>query len=294
MQGLWYGDKRDRVKWGALVHLANTKGIHCIVQVAYFRHGTDLKLHIGEKEVPLPIDVWNHFSDLKNIKRLEEKTNIKITVLDQEFSASRRDHYIDEIVSKLRDLNCPKIVFLDPDTRIVPKNLRSEHFAREEIKKVWNDEHKALSNGELLVIYQHADRSKKWIRDRKNTMESACGGADIGIITGIGIASDVAMLWCRKGSSAKLDPKQEIAIPEPPRSFRKKKMPRPCAHQCGELTKGGYFCPGHDAKLKSIFLKVSGDKINKKELDKNIRKMYEIWKTDQSKRLIDIAREVLG
>jgi hypothetical protein len=95
MQGLWYGDKRDRVKWGALVYLAREKKISCIVQVAYFRHGPDLMLQIEEKEVPLPEEVWNHFSDLKHIKRLEDKKNLEIIILDQIFCTDKRTDYID-------------------------------------------------------------------------------------------------------------------------------------------------------------------------------------------------------
>jgi len=39
MQGLWYGDRRDRVKWGALAHLASRFRLVSILQVAYFRDG---------------------------------------------------------------------------------------------------------------------------------------------------------------------------------------------------------------------------------------------------------------
>lgn len=40
MQAIWYGDRRDRVKWGALLYLAKRHGIRQIIQVAYFR-GSD-------------------------------------------------------------------------------------------------------------------------------------------------------------------------------------------------------------------------------------------------------------
>jgi hypothetical protein len=60
------------------------------------------------------------------------------------------------------------------------------------------------------------------------------------------------------------------------------------------MTKGGYFCPGHDEKLKSIFRKVDKGERSEKELDENNLKMYAKWKKDKNKRLIDIAKEVLG
>jgi hypothetical protein len=295
MQGLWYGDKRDRVKWGALVYLANSKGIRCIVQVAYFRQGTDLKLKIGEKEVPLPIEVWNHFSNLRHIERLGKATGLKIIVLDQYLEPNKRPDYIHMIVSHLDEINKEiegrKVIFLDPDTGIEPgKSSGPKHVTKKDMEKIW----KALSEGDLLVVYQHADRTKKWVPDRKEKMSFACGGVDVEIISGEDIASDVAMLWCCKGPTAKSDPKRDLADAEPSKTSKKQKTPRLCAHQCGEMTKGGYFCPGHDMKLRSIFLKVTRGEKSKKELDEIRLKMYEIWERDKGRPLIEIAKEVLG
>jgi hypothetical protein len=39
----------------------------------------------------------------------------------------------------------------------------------------------------------------------------------------------------------------------------RKKLPRPCRCGCGEMTQGGEFCPGHDAKvLSAIISRVGG------------------------------------
>jgi hypothetical protein len=194
MQGLWYGDRRDRVKWGALIHLAKTKGIRYIVQVAYFRHGAEPILQTEEGEVPLPIEVWNHFSDLRHIERLGDVTGKTITVLDQPFDPDIRHKYIGLIVSKLKEIESPKIVFLDPDTGIEPENSRPEHVIKQDIREIWA----ALSEGDFLVVYQHADRTKTWRDDRGQKMSVACDNVPVKIILGTGIASDVAMLWCRK------------------------------------------------------------------------------------------------
>lgn len=293
MQGLWYGDKRDRVKWGALVHLAKWKKINCIVQVAYFRHGPDLQLQINrgdiQIEVGLPVEVWNHFSDLIHIKGLEKTTCLNIKVLNQEFKPKSRRDYVKNIILEFRNIKRQKIVFLDPDTGIAPTTAKPEHVTKKDMEKIWE----GLSEGDLLVIYQHADRTRKWLPDRKEKMSHSCGGANVGTITGLGIASDVAMLWCCKTSMFKPE-KTALVNLEPTRPARMKKVPRLCAHQCGELTKGGYFYVGHDAKLKSIFLKISRGKMSKKELDKIVRKMYEIWEIDKSRPLKDIAMDVLG
>jgi hypothetical protein len=293
MQGLWYGDKRDRVKWGALVHLSNTKGIRCIVQVAYFRHGTDLKLQTEEGEVELPVQVWNHFSNLRHIERLGEATGLKIIVLDQLFDPGNRFDYISMICLHLeeinKEINSRKIIFLDPDTGIEPeKSSGYEHVTRKDIEKIW----KALSESDLLVIYQHADRTKKWMHDRRKRMSLACGGVDVEIISGEDIASDVAMLWCCKVPTAKPDPNRDLADLKSTKTSKKQKTPRPCAHQCGQMTKGGYFFPGHDSKMKSLFREIASDPTRKPAGP--LGKMYDIWVAGESRRLIDIAKEVLG
>ena len=38
----------------------------------------------------------------------------------------------------------------------------------------------------------------------------------------------------------------------------RKKIPKPCSCGCGEMTKGGRFIPGHDAKLLSAIIQSVG------------------------------------
>jgi hypothetical protein len=291
MQGLWYGDKRDRVKWGALVHLAKEKNISCIIQVAYFRHGPYLKLQINEceveREVALSQEVWDHFSDLRHIERLGDATGLNIIVLDEVFDPDKRTEYIDEIVLTINKIKSLKIVFLDPDTGIAPMKGKAEHITTNDLQEIWA----ALLNGDLLVIYQHAAFTENWLNDRKKKISAVCDNVCIKHILGKGIAQDMAMLWCCKGPTNEDAPKSPAAD----LIFHKtSKEGRLCACPCGKMTKGGYFYPGHDAKLKSLFLKVSRGKKSKKELDKIRLRMYEIWSNDNSKPLKDIAMEILG
>jgi hypothetical protein len=46
----------------------------------------------------------------------------------------------------------------------------------------------------------------------------------------------------------------------------RKVVPKSCACGCGEMTKGGKFIPGHDAKVyRSILQHIDGDIIDLKE-----------------------------
>jgi hypothetical protein len=281
MQGLWYGDKRDRVKWGALVHLAKEKNISCIIQVAYFRHGPYLKLQINEceveREVALPQEVWDHFSDLRHIERLGDATGLEIIVLDEEFKPGSRPKYIAEIVSKLKNIKCRKIVFLDPDTGIEPKNPEPEHVTTEDLQEIWANE--GLLPDDLLVVYQHADRTNKWLPDRIETMSSACGGVKIETITGKGIASDVAMLWCLKDSEAKSVTNRESIIESesPTKTTEAAWKPGTCPCACGEKPEEGIFMPGHDGRVSGWILQIERKGKKASDFPAHIADLYDAW-----------------
>ncbi len=42
------------------------------------------------------------------------------------------------------------------------------------------------------------------------------------------------------------------------KAMPRKKIPKPCGCGCGEMTKGGQFIPGHDAKLLSAIIQSVG------------------------------------
>ena len=138
MQDVWYGDRRDRVKWSALVHLARSQRVSKIVQVAFYRPLPNPKLQTDEGFVPILGEVWSHFSDLKNIQMLAESTRIEIVVLDRVFDPRYRRQYIREMTQSLRQhSDNSKVVFLDPDTGIEPRTAKAEHVTIKDIKEIW-------------------------------------------------------------------------------------------------------------------------------------------------------------
>ena len=50
MQDEWYGDKRDVIKWGTLVHLAHRHAIRAIIQVAFLRLSDKPRLESDGRE----------------------------------------------------------------------------------------------------------------------------------------------------------------------------------------------------------------------------------------------------
>jgi hypothetical protein len=259
------------------------KKIHYIIQVAFLRRKIDSKnltlIQNGERSIPFPIEVWDHFSKIDNIKRLESPPKLNIIVWPDIFHnrLNYRHKLVSYICEKFKQNNNKRIiVFLDPDTGIQPgKGSNLKYITQEDIKEIY----RILELGDLLVIYQHAGRTKNWLDKSKNIMAIACNNADINHIMAKDIAKDVAILWClRKEESNCPNQKQSVgAIITPIKSMKKTKDSGTCACQCGNsIKKGRYFSQWHDAKLKSKFLNIRKGRIDKKDQKKNIQKMYEI------------------
>ncbi len=189
MRDLWYGDKRDIVKWGSILALACRYSIGTVFQIPFYR---PYKLRINEVEKSLPHEVFEHFfRDLGDIKRLENKTGLTIDVLKDEFMPSLgRAAYFDLVnrtITKYKD--CPIILLLDPDTGVAPKTCKPEHVSRREIQTVL----KAMKSGDLLVFYQHKRQgdSRQWRDAMKEEFCSAVGGDCVDVIYCNDIAHDV-------------------------------------------------------------------------------------------------------
>jgi len=194
MQGLWYGDRRDRVKWGALVYLARLHDCPTIVQVAYYREGEDPLLKSDEDCFHVDRAVWEHFSDLRHIRRLGKSVDRQIDVINRLFVPKARDEYVAQSINDMRQIDGRKLVFLDPDTGIQPRKCEPEHVSKLDIHSFWQ----AIREGDLLAVYQHADRTKSWVDGRRKTFSEACGGIPVSHIDGRGVAADVAILWAKK------------------------------------------------------------------------------------------------
>jgi hypothetical protein len=123
MQGLWYGDRRDRVKWGALAHLAGRYRLASILQVAYYRDGFGRLLKTDTGEHAISESVWKHFADLAAIERLSEALGVEVRVHVEPFDPRKRDEYLTGVLCAAEKRRRPRLLFLDPDTGIEPGSL---------------------------------------------------------------------------------------------------------------------------------------------------------------------------
>ncbi len=200
MQTQWYGDKRDLVKWAALVHLCRRHGLGTIIQVPFLpnRNGCGCRLFADGTAVEFPAEVWQHFRDLQQIQFLGQRTGLTIKVLVHEFCHERRSQYINETCASLEQMNgCPKVVFLDPDTGIEPQQAGPTHVSISEIRQVWQ----CLRPADWLVLYQHALRRAAWERTQLAKFSKACGSVRGQMYHCRKLAHDVVFFAARKGQT---------------------------------------------------------------------------------------------
>ena len=169
MKDEYYGDKRDLVKWGGIVHLCTTERIKNVIQVAYYRNSEWPKLSFNGEKVDLPVPVTKHFRDIEDIKRLANGVGLNIDVIKAEYK-NRLDYHRD-VCDRIKTVWERKVVFLDPDTGLAPDTYDERHVTGDELKMIWD----SLSNRDYLVFFQHSFRDKDWIGKHRSEMTDALG-----------------------------------------------------------------------------------------------------------------------
>jgi hypothetical protein len=199
MQPIWNGDRRDRVKWGAIYHLATQHNIRNIIWVLFHRDQTDQTLQTDNGAIPIPEPVWSHFSDLHRIRKLWDATERTLDIFDQPFDHPTRREYITSLIARLNQLPSRRLVFLDPDTGIEPGTATVQHVTEQDIGEIWNQ----LTVDDMLLVYQHADHTGTWLEQHRQQLSRACNGENVGAIRGQNIAGDVAILFATKAGVVK-------------------------------------------------------------------------------------------
>jgi hypothetical protein len=194
VRDIWYGDNRDIVKWGTLLHIARAHSIGLVVQIAFLRPSDLGGLESDSREIPIPGEVWEHFRDLHNIQGLATRAGVEIRVLDAQFEQHGRSPFVSGVVSDLEALPARKVVLLDPDTGIAPKKYDAKHVTADEIAMVWA----ALGPGDWLVHYQHRRHTISWLDETREEFRAAVSGQTVHTFRGPKVAPDVAFFAAPK------------------------------------------------------------------------------------------------
>ncbi len=203
MQDKWYADKRDIVKWGTLVHVARKHQATKILQVACYRQPetgvaslTSEQGNEPPQPVSLPQEVYRYFRDVRDIERLQNRTDLTIEVFNKEF-CHPREAYFESVAEQVKRKRRNRlVVFLDPDTGIAPERATLAHVTDSEIRQIYG----AMRKGDLLVFYQHARRRKEWKREAMSELARALAVPQKRIVTFTcpEIAPDVALFLLQK------------------------------------------------------------------------------------------------
>ena len=200
MKDEWYGDKRDLVKWGVLVELAEWFDAERILQVLYHRPSKWAQLDIDGEQIPLPAAVLKHFRNAAAISTIQARARVEV-ITD---SFGNRDQYLQTVLQRLKaDRGKPCVVFLDPDTGLESRNPGPEHVLESELATIWRE----MSGGSVLVFYQHQTNRNgtPWVESKKAQFEAALelkpGSARVARAPKI--ARDVALFFLQKAMKTK-------------------------------------------------------------------------------------------
>jgi hypothetical protein len=194
MRDQWYGDKRDLIKWGVLLRLADKFAARRIIQLAYRRPSKFGQIHIDGQATELPAQVIAHFRDLRMIGGL--RTEVPITVFDPPFQ-NRQRHLASvlSLITAFDDERC--IIFLDPDTGLQPlrSNVSMNHVKETEAAAIWSK----IKQHDVFVFYQHKTNRNQaeWIEPKRRQLAAALKVRRnfIRIASGKQIADDVVFFF---------------------------------------------------------------------------------------------------
>lgn len=196
MKDQWYGDKRDLVKWGVLLRLADLYAAGRILQVAYYGETAwDYPLVLDAQQCPIDKAVIDHFRNICNIRKLTAQP--RIDVITAPFSDRQR--YTEEILREIASSGDKSIVFLDPDTGLEPQGKASlKHVRESELLQIWA----GMRPGDVLVLYQHQTNrnARPWIDPKREQFEDALALArgTAKVAQGETLARDVVLFYCQK------------------------------------------------------------------------------------------------
>lgn len=198
MKDAYYADKRDLVKWSGIVHLCAINELTNVIQIAYYRHENlpEMSFDSKTKTIPIPREVFLHFRNIDDIRRLGDEIGLEVKVMKTPFDHNNRQQYLEEAIGEINRITDPKVVFLDPDTGLAPaKSCQPEHVSKSEVTEIW----KSLNQDDILVFYQHRFRSGRWVEIRKKELAEACEVGKGSVKTwSAKIASDVVLYFIKK------------------------------------------------------------------------------------------------
>ncbi|MEQ1858425.1 MAG: hypothetical protein ABMA13_00660 [Chthoniobacteraceae bacterium] len=196
MKESWYGDKRDLLKWSAVLQLCKQHEVDVVFHIAMLTHSAAHEFEIDGNRFPVVDPVWKHFRSLRNVERLFGSP--KLHIFEQGFTHAKRRSYFDDALEELKLLTGRKLVLIDPDTGLAPKSASEKHVRADECQAIWEN----LASGDLLLLYQHQWRENQWRQRVVAKMREALNFSHVIRVEAPGFASDVILVGAVKSLRA--------------------------------------------------------------------------------------------
>jgi hypothetical protein len=212
MREIWYGDRRDIVKWACVYETAKWISVKNVVQVLFHRKSylsissstaAPMKALIDDK-------IFEHFQyDLMNASDLCKQLDLTLAFIEaDDFSREQQPDktewaaaYVAKVRQQLQSIPLPTVVLLDPDTGIEPESPTLEHVLNKEVREIFS----AMNIGSGMLFYQHrplgAKRGEGWITEKRDKFEKSfeTKPAEIRTMFCSDVAKDVVFFVVKKG-----------------------------------------------------------------------------------------------
>jgi len=298
MQDFWYADHKDLMKWGVLLGVAEFFNAARILQLAFNPRDMEFgRLVIDGQEHDIPREIIAHFRNMHRIGGVSGK--VRVTVFDPPFQIGKRESHLQAACAFLAAFSQERcIVFLDPDTGLAraPGARRTlKYVLGSEARAIWD----AMKAEDVFAFYQHGPRGAVdgWFEPRRRQLAEALGVLPQAVKIAIApsIARHVVIFYIQRPDSTvpgKAGAQATAVSPGPrPPKVKKEKVLKPCGDGCGEMV-GSNFRSGHDARYKSMVLKVERGEMKIEELPALMREQLKWTKTEDGLRCLNPITKV--
>ncbi len=185
MQNEFYGDRKDVWKWSVTLNAAGPRHRILYVPMLTLGPGNDF----GNPGPEARGDVVQFFDcerkqfaePIRTVRRLKSWLGDRLEIIDGYYEHRNRSNYflgVQEILRQ-RVTGLLWLVLIDPDIGIEPSNPDKRHICKAELATVWE----SLNDGDVLIVYQHADRSDSGLETRESRLREVVGDRTIERIT---------------------------------------------------------------------------------------------------------------
>lgn len=173
MRNEFYGDRKDVWKWTVATRAAGERKPICYVPMLTRNDGN---LFTAVKNAAPAVATFFDSerklfeSSARDVKRIENLLRGRISILGGEFRHARRQEYFQGVAARLKHLDEPVVLLVDPDNGLACTKSGKQHIEDGELRLLWD----CLKPCSTLLLFQvSGGRRKDWLGDRLRAFTEA-------------------------------------------------------------------------------------------------------------------------